>query len=333
MKIVLSIVAAAVTAALYGSEEYDVVWGARNEAEAMIRYRVIDPSGSPVSNANVTVYYRTDYPRLKEWQEHLQTDVYGKFIARGVLNHRIGVGVDKAGYYYSYDLVELRKTKSSPVIVDGRWQPYGETRTIVLKPYIKPERMDGIKEFTMIPIPEFNVWLPYDLEKASWLPPYGDGAMPDVLLRFASKDGKNRYFDFEDTMEVSFTNNAFGGFYIKEIDDSSELKWDYNADTNHLFSTYIKFINNGSMNDGIKRVLSDKEYMVIRTRTRVDESGRMISAHYAKIVGRWGFGKKMHLQFSSFNSTPNDTNLEDEETYRRSLRRREQERKFRKQRK
>lgn len=312
-----------------GSSYHDVKWGAQNSADAKVYYNVIDTSGFPVVDADVYVGYYTDYPKLKTQKEMLKTDSEGRFVVAGNLNHRIGVSVDKDGWYRSFDCVELRKTKSDPAIVDGKWQPYGEKRTIVLKPYCNPQKMSGIYKYADITIPAFDKWLSYDFEKSSWLPPFGDGVTPDVLMRFTFKTGANRYFDFESTMEVSFTNTVYGGFYIKSKDEFSELKYAYKADTNQVFISSIKFSDNGSLDDKGKKYLADNEYMVFRTRTKVDEFGRILSAHYGKILGGWRFGERMHIMGYSFNSIPNDTNLEDIETCARSQQRRKHEKEMR----
>ena len=58
--------------------------------------------------------------------------------------------------------------------------------------------------------------------------------------------------------------------------------------------------------------------MVFRTRTRIDETGNLISAHYGKIYGLWEFADMIRVRDMFFNMTPNDINLEDMKTYKES---------------
>lgn len=312
------------------SAVHDALWGARNGADAEITFQVLDVAGNPIPNVGVSLWYVCDYPKLKKWSEALKTDTNGCVVASGHVNCSIGIRADKDGYYESFEKIVLPKTKANPAIVDGKWQPYGEKRVIVLYRYENPIEMPGAYERTDVKIPAFGKWLQYDLEKGNWLPPYGDGSCPDVLLRF-SYDAKNRYWDYVATMDVSFTNNPCAGFYVKKKERGSELECDYHANNNADYLTTFHFTKDGNSLDGTgcKQVEND-EYVVYRTRTKVDESGNLVSAHYGKIVGGWFFSELMTFYHGYvFNPTPNDTNLEDAETYRRSLRRREQEREFR----
>jgi hypothetical protein len=58
--------------------------------------------------------------------------------------------------------------------------------------------------------------------------------------------------------------------------------------------------------------------MIFRTRTRVDEDGNLISAHYGKIYGLWEFSTMIRVKDMFFNPNPNDTNLEDMHTFKES---------------
>lgn len=62
------------------------------------------------------------------------------------------------------------------------------------------------------------------------------------------------------------------------------------------------------------------QYLVFRIRTKTDENGKLISAHYGRIMGALQYLEKAGIVLGPvfFNPTPNDTNLEDAETARRS---------------
>lgn len=316
-----------IVAGTVNGTDHDAVWGARNGAAARIDFQVVDTAGNPVVGAEVRIGYTVDHPRLKKWKEAFVTDASGCVTAKGYVNRSIGISVDKDGYYESFEKIILPKTKSEPAIVDGKWQPYGEKRKIVLKQYKNPIDMPGISEYWDADIPVFGEWIPFDIEKSSWVAPYGNGKQNDVLLRFELKEGENKYWDYFATMEISFTNSVFGGFYIEKKDDHSEMVNAYTADTTREFVPYAKFFFDGNDVSGRQRFrLDDDEYMVFRTRTRVDDNGNLVSAHYGKFLGCWSFKREMRIKASSFNLTPNDTNLEDMETCVRSQQRRKHER-------
>ena len=63
--------------------------------------------------------------------------------------------------------------------------------------------------------------------------------------------------------------------------------------------------------------IGEDDCMIFRTRTRVDENGKLVSAHYGKIYGPWEFSTVIRIKDIYFNPTPNDLNLEDVETINR----------------
>ena len=130
-------------------------------------------------------------------------------------------------------------------------------------------------------------------------------------------------------MDVSFTNNAYAGMYkMKKIKDS-EFDWSYVADTNAVYEPMQSFyFERRPEKRTVDCKLPDNSYFVFRTRTKLDEGGNFISAHYGVISGGWGFGSKV-MKFSDgcFNPIPNDTNLEDGYYLRKRVRGRKQQQK------
>lgn len=286
----------------------------RNGARANIIYRIVDDDGRPLANQRVHYVWQNDYPR-RTWGEYANTNTNGEFVAMARVGGELTVGVRQEGFYKSWDKVVFHwREEISPLVKDGKWQPYGERRTLVMKRKKKP--VDGpTLQYSVVDVPATNVWLGLDMEKFKWVKPYGDGSHSDVLLRFNS-DPVNRYEVNWATMEISFTNNPYAGFYVLPKDDFSEMKSTYHADTNMTFKTGITYsIGRLSKDDNL---LDDGHYMVFRTRTTVDDKGGLVSAHYGKIYGRWGVWGGTRAKMMFFNTTPNDTNLEDMETFKES---------------
>lgn len=302
------------SATYYEAIKPEVQEAVRKGAKAKIIYRVVDDVGTPITNATVYGQWQNDYPR-KTWNETFVTDSNGEFVAKGKVGGRFGFYVDKEGCYLSSTGVDFHwREKVSPLVKDGKWQPYGENRTLVVKRKRNPVEAPTLLH-TVINVPATNVWLGLDMETFRWVKPYGDGLHSDMLLRFNS-DPINKYEVNWATMDVSFTNNPYAGFYVLPKDGFSEMKSVYHADTNMAFRTEITYsIGRLPKDDDL---LDDGHYMVFRTRTTVDDDGKLVSAHYGKIYGRWGIwgGTKARMMF--FNTTPNDTNLEDMATYKKA---------------
>lgn len=50
-----------------------------------------------------------------------------------------------------------------------------------------------------------------------------------------------------------------------------------------------------------------------KTRTRADDKGKLLFAHYGKIYGPWGYRDAVRFESVLFNSNSNDPNLEEED--------------------
>ena len=122
--------------------------------------------------------------------------------------------------------------------------------------------------------------------------------------------------DYTYTMDVCFTNNPFGGAYMLKKDANSHLQTEYAADTNGNFKSEFAFVTECIADKPVRSNYLDVDsYLVFRTRTRVDDQGRLVSAHYGKICGVWRSTQKiMQLGDGCFNSVENDPNIEGDQT-------------------
>ena len=281
-------------------------------ADAKVIYRVVDDDGTPVVGATAHVWFRTTYPKkvIKDWI--LTTDTNGMFVAEYRTNDRLSVGIEKTGYYHTFDRVTFSDPFAYPSAKGGKWHPYGGERTVMLKKIKDPGKLLVFpNSLRWCHIPEFNVWLGFDLERGEWVTPHGNGNKADVLLRFSST--RNGVHDYRYVMDVSFTNNPYAGACQLKKDDLSDFKTVYNADSNAHYKATFSYVS--EQTPGNKRrwdFLDDDSYLVFRTRTRVDEHGNLIGAHYGKILGQWLSGPEfMVLSDGCFNPVENDVNLED----------------------
>jgi hypothetical protein len=181
----------------------------------------------------------------------------------------------------------------------------------------------------------------FDMEVGALVEPHGKGKVADffVTYTFSEDDGA-----FCKTMTISFPN-CLDGAYPIDLDADSFLKSPYHADPNgDYIKTFswkyaIKFKWKGDAGASRRqRVpaayepacderLAEGQGLILRTRTRVDAEGNLVSAHYGKIYGEIGLidcfpgapacgGNAMLF----FNPVENDTNLEcDSESFRNWL--------------
>ena len=286
-------------------------------AELKERFHVVDLDGCPITNAIVEVVFGG----VEAWNAgHCvkgATNVNGDFEVQGVSHDRIEYVISKSGFYASRGEIVYVDTTAIPAVKDGRWQPYGKIRTVVMKKMLNPTELIESNGLKYHKYPPLGKWSGFDLCKRDWVYPNGAGEFADVEIRISKESTADGYVK---TMDVSFTNNLCAGAYEMKADSFSELKTIYEADTNAVFSSLLKYTFKRGKNGNERDELADGSYLVFRTRTKVNKDGKLLSAHYGIIAGNWRFCEKggMAVERLMFNPTPNDTNLEDAETARLS---------------
>ena len=289
-----------------------IAYAHRHGARVQETICVVDQDGMPVVNAQLyggltTGDDKDDYAIIKG-----VTDTNGQFLVEGKCTDFMRCQVSKTGYYATEFRVSYLDTHAVPAVKDGKWQPYGNRHTIVLKQMVNPQPMVCRDALNSIAIPKNNVWLGFDFEQYDFVAPYGRGKSNDVLLLFdINRPSKDEYYM---TMKVSFTNQPYAGAYKLKKDAESELKIVYGANTNGCFNqNFIYKFQRGKNSSPIYDRLQNDEYLVFRTRTCVDRDGNLISAHYGVICGEWNFAGPSGFRIDDFifNPRPNDINLED----------------------
>ena len=301
---------------LYNAQRYG--------AEAKIILCVIDQDGHPVADAKIFGGFQTGGNINDNVLIRGITDTNGEYMVQGKCTSRVRCGISKDGYYESEYLIEYPDGDAEKPVENGKWMPYGEVANMTLKKIVNPCRLAS-DDGSCKKLPELGEWIGYDLELNQWVAPYGSGRCPDMLVRI-DIDAVNDTSDFKTSMEVSFTNNPYAGAYKLSKDAYSEMYSVYNADTNAEYQSSFLFVHERhpvvrqkpvvhveGMTENDTR-LDAKSYLVFRTRTEVDEKGKLVSAHYGKIEGLWEFFGSMRAASIQFNPTPNDTNLEDANT-------------------
>lgn len=320
MKNFFFIVGMVVCTMAYAETNGDAQKALKNGAIGRYVYTIVDDAGLAVSNASAHVWFKS-YGRPQDCADWVvETNSNGMFEVEHRFNEKFSVGIDKDGYYHAHDEINYLTLAELPV-KDGKWQPFGQRRTAVLKRILKPHDMLGPSRTLQRKISVYDRWLGFDLEKADFLPPIGDGRDTDMLIRFR-KEGQMPY-EWSIGMDVTFTNHPYAGAYRLKKDRFSDMKSPYYVDTNATYLTTFSF--RFSRTRGARPVtekLDADELLVFRTRTKIDSEGRLLSARYGKIYGPWHFEDAGGMRISKvfMNGVDDDINLEDEETARRTRR-------------
>ena len=302
----------------WGIEEDPLTMALVRGAEVNIGIRVVDDEGTPVADAECCGWIYLERDAKHGCQYSATTDNNGEFRIVGKTSEWVSVNVSKEGYYRTQEKIVYPDMNCASPVVDGKWQPYGEIRTVVLKRIKKPGRCVIPKQGGQFAwnIPAFGEWVGFDFEEFDWTSPYGRGKSKDVILKFQGKCNK-RFVDYEYEMDVCFTNHPYAGAYVCDLAGYSDFKTQYHADTNGAFQTSFRFVLKKSSTQRVMECVEQNQYLVFRTRTKVGDDGKLKAAHYGALLGMWSFSdKQMSVGDACFNIVENDTNIEDGRTLR-----------------
>jgi hypothetical protein len=249
---------------------------------ARLNVHVIGEGGVPVNDANVTISFRERFSDRNAWATG-KTDSQGNFAAEGHSDKRLGGSVGKVGYYDSGTGWIIFKDQDS-----GRWQPWGTTVDVILRPIGNPIPL-AVKK-VQEEVPALNQPCGYDLEIGDWTAPHGSGKRADLTFNIRSQfeDRSN----FETEAEVTFAQRLDGLARMKSPAYArySALRWERSASESGYVSLHKIHHRSRDVTTHVKRDRSfdqtkeNEEGYFFRVRT-VEENGRIVSANYGKITG------------------------------------------------
>ena len=279
-------------------------------ADAKICLKVCDDTGTPVTNASVCAVFDM---LPKPHSVYGKTDTNGVCVVKGKTNgNKVRFLVSKEDYYGSQKEFSYVPMHAEHDVKDGKWQPYGEEVSILLRPVKHPSKMH------YVPVREYKFtdaickWIGYDLEKNDFVKPYGTGTVSDfeVYLDW------DRVYSIMDCRQIGFKVRfvePWSGYCLEPIEGISEFSTPYNARSDAEFMQDAEFYDR---RDGlrIRQTFDISRCWVIRSRCKTDEDGHLVAANYsvARFLGVSG-NQELKVGFSfvgAFNPTPNDTNLE-----------------------
>lgn len=289
-------------------------------AEAKLCLKICDDMGLPVSNASVRTYF--DMLPVPH-SVYGKTDTNGICVVKGKTNgNKIEFLVGKDGYYGSRKETSYIPMGKEHAVKDGKWQPYGAEERVELRKIRKPRKLVDCRTF--FSLPSTNAWVGFDMEKKSFVKPFGEGDVSDFEI-YAEWDGLPPWKSCFCRGKMRIQGDFCGGYYVENVPES-EFPYPYIA---KLPSEYqersVSVVNrNGSPPklSATRVPFRQNSSLVTRTRCVLDEYGNLKCANYGRIVDfRISPDRSGHatLRISYvFNPTPNDTNLEDVETARQA---------------
>ena len=285
----------------------------RNGASVKIELHVKDDDGTPVEKAEVKAFLGMNFRQLGKWVEG-ETNTNGVFVIEGkTCGDEIEVSLSKLGYYDStakYCYITMGAERD---VKDGKWQPYGETVPLVLRKIKAPAKLSIMQERRFRNTKCINQWIGYDLEKFDFVEPHGTGCETDFEV-FIGWDGK--WLPEYSGMEVLVRfPSLYSGYCPVDVVSESAFKGPYAVQTRIKYSKDAVIYERITKEGCVESAKFDPEKCwVVRTRCKVDDTGKLISANYATIFGIESSCEPDGIAgvcvIGVFNPTPNDTNLE-----------------------
>ena len=281
-----------------------------NGADARVRLCIHDEQGAPIADASIRA---TLSNRVSDYSMYGVTDTNGIYVVSGrTTGDYLQFLVTKAGYYDSWKGISYIEMGKEHEVVGGKWQPFDSVHSIGLRHKQNPAASEiGRGNFALTK--HLNCWLGFDIQKHDFVHPHGSGEVADfeVMIEWNGK----WYPDYTGMgINLRFTM-PYSGYYETPVNPVSEFKGPYAADVEKTFCQSATFDEQVvSLTKRIRHSFNDNKCWVVRSRCKVDDEGKLISANYSVIHNINFCGKpdgRGGLRLTGgYNSTPNDTNLE-----------------------
>jgi hypothetical protein len=254
---------------------------AQVDAEAKVTVRVVDEEGRPVEDAQITMCFFGGC-RDKDIFREL-TDSKGFFTESALSSDgRVGGSVKKKGYYSSsfhYAFTPFNKKFD-------RWQPWNKHLTVVLRQIGNPVPMYVRNRWFSVPM--LGEGVGFDLMKADWVIPYGQGVTADFIIKTERKITED---ERDSKLTITFSNEHDGIQLIKEdrgiFNLGSRYRLPRTAPEDEYLPQYVVHRYTGPKWGIISR--DETNNFIFRVRTEVDDEGRIVKALYGKILGDFRF--------------------------------------------
>lgn len=248
--------------------------------EAKVTVKVVDEDAKPLENVEVLIGFMAKHGiegRIKETAEKGITSSDGVFSASKRTTDHIAYSAEKLGYYKS------RGDHHFSTSTNGRWQPWNQEFTVVLRKIENPVPMYARNtHMNLITLPVSNKAIGFDLIEYDWVSPYGKGKHADLIFKLSGTYVNEREFD--NKLEVTFSNKFDGIQLIKENRrQGSMLKLPKVAPEIEYKTKLVKLMSR-EPGKPLKRDVEDDNNYIFRIRAE-EKDGKLIRAMYGKIHG------------------------------------------------
>ena len=280
-----------------------------------VDYEVKDEDGMPVSNVVVKTRTQRDY-LVMSWTQTIKKDSYisktdkdGQASCRFRCHHgNFDAHISAPGYYPEV-LLDLSFGANYDMKLDKVIFPRLEKKVAIRVRKIRNPVDLKLTEGWFIKCPLERGEYAFDLEAGAWVSPRGKGKETDLVVCVEAVTNDSIKFM---RGKIIFPR---GGAYREKLIPSLYFKSVYNADTSAVYRTSFPF----EVYDDTRHLdksychmpLENEDYWVFRVREVKDDKGNLLSANYGKIYGLIRVFDHFHYNKCYFNTTPNDTNLEE----------------------
>ncbi len=316
-------------------------------AAERLHVTVLDQDGDPVSNALVRV--RSKIQAYSAWTMYGRDSDYMNYEGRTDDKGRVDIDIDCSGaeYRVSANAEGYYKNKGKKGVFSATGKEIGpgvgkiiltehrKEEELILYKIKNPQPMYAYTDMAFIEkrAPWQNGRYGYDLEMNDWLPPHGNGKFADFYVvrkwRDVNKIGpligtareSDVYRHKRGVLDYPAEGDVVGaiefeppnGAYIRKKNKGSIFSTTYAVDRDERFETSFSLCCKVNVKDDVLEtgvIVDEDSYMVIRSRSRMNEVGEITSAHYSKIDGPFAIEGILYAKQLVFNPRPNDTNLE-----------------------
>ena len=290
------------------------------QRNSTVHFKVVDYNDNAVSNATAKINTMKKWIPGENFGRTVYMDVYGNSDTNGDIcitfpckSTMFSYTVGAEGFYGCGGGAQFAAV---PDGLDLRQTQFETNLVVRLKPIVKPIPMCVLRQIIHHPMKYPNnatsgAW-GFDMEKGDWVKPDGKGDITDFVVECSDEHfAKDKALD----CALVFTNSVYDGFYMAKC-TGTRFRSDYKAGTNAVYMKRLDFASWGKKYKGryATQLLDDDEYIVIRTRTKCDDRGNIVSAHYAKIYGSINLKSGIYSKGMYFNPNENDPNLEADTT-------------------
>lgn len=290
-------------------------------ATETLTVKVFDNEGNPVSNAKVSVGFSTSVvvfgggnSASSGGKAMSMTDTNGVAVVKfDCKSSDFGWHVEADGYYrgnshrehFDFDEVII-----PPVYAKVILHEHEKSGVETLYKIRNPQSMYVHNPIERKKVPEVNGRYGFDLAEYDWLPPEGRGRTADFYwVRDVVGTPDSGEYNFG---KIEFEKDC--GYYIGKKTGCDAFPAVYYASEDSIYQTNI-VLRCISHSEGHRwtepvPVIGEDEYLVLRTRVKKDESGRVQSANYSLVLGKFTATSMMSAARVVFNPCVNDTNLE-----------------------